>query len=201
MAAPITCALSSSAGADRGETRFSLQLRGETAELSAFESTGANELYGGGLAVAYGFRNWLDAGFAVGYQRRSDAVIDDAIINGVGGTPAGTYFVFADVQALSAAATVRTYLEAGRFLLMRPLLGLRVGGELTQFALPQLFAGDAPASEVAANKWEFAPFGGAEIGAAYRFTDSIEAALLLTAARSRVQTSFGLMLEVSWQRI
>ena len=201
IALPIACVLENTALADEGETRFSLQVGGSFAELNAFEASGSNALYGGALAVAQGFRNWLDAGVAVGFHRRGDAVIDDAILDGVGGTPVGTYRLFTDVQTFSAATTIRAYLEVGPFLRLRPLVGVRVGGEATQFASPQLFAGNTPSSAVGDNKWEFAPLGGAEVGIAYRLTDSFEGAVLLSAESSSVQTNFGLTLEVSWQRL
>tara|TARA_R110002073_G_scaffold336530_1_gene534775 strand:- start:212 stop:940 length:729 start_codon:yes stop_codon:yes gene_type:complete len=190
-----TTAAGASAQADENETQFSLLGGATMASVEAFEGKGDTQLYGGGLSVSRGIRNWLSLGILGKYDARPDVEIRGAFLEGLGG--AG-HTLFADLQVFTVAASVRVHLDYGPFLRLRPFIGGSLGGQAILYGSPTLFLDSGPAAASSDNEWNLSLLTALEIGVAYRLTDIFAAALTANVRRSDELNMYGISLEFSW---
>ncbi len=195
IALPVALGVSATAYADRDEPQLSLVTGGSLAKVAAFDGEGATELFGGGITLARGIRNWLTLGVSARYDARSDVEIPAASLDGLGGNG---HTLFTDLQVATAAAEVRLYAEFSPFLRSRPFIGVGGGLQAIQYGSPALFLDSGAAAAVGESSMTFSPLATGEAGMAYRLHDSFEAAVVLNIASTSELTRYGLNIEFSW---
>lgn len=194
--AALTLLLTSNVRADESELRLSVAAAASSATTKAFEGEGTNILVGGGANILYGLQDWLELGLNVEYLYAPDALLTGAVLSEQGGDD--RHELYTTLRVYNVALALRSYLDFGPFLRLRPFLGGKIGVQATNFVDPELFFQDGSAISKAGSDWSTSLLLTGEIGIDYRLSDKFAAALLLNFSKSDVSTMLGLGFELSW---
>ena len=174
--------------------------------LTAFASAGSvgvevlegrGDLFaaGGGAAIAYGLRDWLDVGLEASYLGARELRLAQGVdINAGDGID-----LYGNLHSATAVLVGRVLLSRPPFIRLNPLLELRVG--VSWLSLTGLSAASEAGlvDDNVLSEHSLRPVVGARAGIAFRWTDALQVGLVGGVDTGPGHSTIGLGLELSWQ--